>query len=75
MEDHRLIPTWEAARLLGLAPKTLAIWRTRGAGPSFVKLGAAVRYACADLAEFIAERKHARTDDKSGSAAASQIQP
>jgi hypothetical protein len=38
-----LRPT-EAARALGLHPQTLANLRHEGRGPSFVKLGAAVRY-------------------------------
>jgi predicted DNA-binding transcriptional regulator AlpA len=49
-----------AALELGVAPTTLAAWRSRGTGPSFVKLGAKlVRYRRADLAAFVAS--HRRT--------------
>ena len=30
-------------------PKTLANWRSRGTGPAFIKIGAAVRYAMTDV--------------------------
>jgi predicted DNA-binding transcriptional regulator AlpA len=43
-----------SARELGVAPATLAAWRSRGTGPTFVKLGAKlVRYRRADLSSFI----------------------
>lgn len=48
-----LLTTFEAARLLGISPGTLANWRSKGRGPVFVKLGAAVRYWQRDLAEFV----------------------
>jgi predicted DNA-binding transcriptional regulator AlpA len=34
----------QAAQHLGLSPKTLRNWRSRGEGPSFLRLGSAVRY-------------------------------
>lgn len=45
---------------LGIAPATLAAWRSRGTGPAFVKLGARlVRYRRADLSAYIAShRRH-----------------
>lgn len=39
-----LVDTAEAARLLGLAPITLAKLRVRGDGPPYVQLGRAIRY-------------------------------
>lgn len=40
----------DAAEYLGLAPATLARWRSVGTqGPAFRKFGGAVRYAKADL--------------------------
>jgi hypothetical protein len=49
-----------AASELGVAPATLAAWRSRGTGPAFVKLGAKlVRYRRADLSAYIAaHRRH-----------------
>lgn len=45
---------------LGIAPATLAAWRSRGTGPAFVKLGARlVRYRRADLSAYVAaHRRH-----------------
>jgi hypothetical protein len=42
----------EAARLLGLSPRTLQSWRTRGTGPRFCKIGRAVRYTRRALLKF-----------------------
>ena len=40
---------------LGVAPATLAAWRSRGTGPAFVKLGPRlVRYRRADLSTYVA---------------------
>lgn len=45
---RKLLTNAEAAAMLGLQPTTLEIWRTRGKGPKFVKLGfskqAPIRY-------------------------------
>jgi hypothetical protein len=44
----------DAAKYLGLATKTLAIWATQGKGPPFVKIGARCFYYRRDLDQFIA---------------------
>ena len=49
-----LLDTRQAAERLGLARATLAKIRLRGGGPPFVKLGAKVAYAAADLDGWIA---------------------
>jgi len=49
-----LVDEIEAARILNLSEKTLRRWRGAGRGPSFCKLGSAVRYSLADLDSFIA---------------------
>lgn len=45
----KLLTNSEAAAMLGLKPTTLEIWRTRGKGPKFIKLGgskqAPIRYS------------------------------
>lgn len=46
-----------AAAFLGLKPATLEIWRCRGEGPPFIKVGRVVRYSVADLREWLAERR------------------
>ena len=35
----------------GVSPGTLANWRVRGEGPTFIKIGGMVRYALADVIE------------------------
>lgn len=43
-----LLTNEEAAAMLGIKPNTLEIWRTKGKGPQFVKMGkqkqAPIRY-------------------------------
>jgi len=39
----------DAARLLAISHRTLQAWRRIGTGPSFVKLGRAVRYRKHDI--------------------------
>ena len=53
----RLINERVASELLGLSVITLRNWRFIGKGPSFVKLGRAVRYSYDDLKEYISQRK------------------
>jgi hypothetical protein len=54
LEVPRLLTTSEAARVLGMKPQTLAIWRCKKRYPlRFVKMGGAVRYLMADLAKFL----------------------
>jgi predicted DNA-binding transcriptional regulator AlpA len=49
----KLIGTKEAAEILGTTEGTLKSWRSRGLGPKWVKLGAAVRYDVEELLDFI----------------------
>jgi predicted DNA-binding transcriptional regulator AlpA len=45
----RYVRTHEAARLLGISPRTLEKYRCHGSGPTFRKLGGRVVYAIDDL--------------------------
>jgi len=45
----RYLRTAEAARFLGLSPRTLEKHRIYGTGPAYRKIGARVVYAVADL--------------------------
>lgn len=47
-----LLTTRQAARRLGLSPGTLQNWRWCGRGPTYVRLGRAVRYLETDLEQF-----------------------
>jgi hypothetical protein len=43
---------------LGIAKRqTLAVWRSRGVGPAYVKSGASVKYLRADVLAFIASNR------------------
>ena len=53
--DGRLT-TAGAAAYLGLAQKTLDMWRVQGIGPQFIKLGSRVFYFQHDLDTFISQR-------------------
>lgn len=52
-----LLTTEQAAILLGIKTNTLEIWRTKGKGPAFVKLGnakqAPVRYLKSTIVDWI----------------------
>jgi predicted DNA-binding transcriptional regulator AlpA len=60
-----LLTTKEAATLLGLKYGTLEIWRSKGQGPEFLKLGdsngAAVRYQRSVLTAWLAQRAYKST--------------
>ncbi|MEG8019897.1 helix-turn-helix domain-containing protein [Sphingomonas aerolata] len=47
-----LLTNTEAADYLKLSPRTLDRWRWAQRGPSFKKLGGAVRYTLTDLEKF-----------------------
>jgi hypothetical protein len=57
--DGRL-DTENAARFLGLSPKTLAIMRSSGTGPRFIKRGR-VFYFLEDLQGWISEQPRLRS--------------
>ena len=58
-----LLTVDQAAVYLGLARSTLNKWRCQGEGPSFVKLGRAVRYRTVDLEGFLERRISNSTSD------------
>jgi hypothetical protein len=47
------LDTEGAAEFVGLSKQQLELWRTQRQGPRFVKIGRAVRYAIADLRDFM----------------------
>jgi predicted DNA-binding transcriptional regulator AlpA len=47
--EKKFVMTPEAARLVGLSPRTLETFRCRGSGPVFRKIGGRVLYATDDL--------------------------
>lgn len=57
MSAKTLLPPFEAAEQLGVPVTTLADWRFRKKGPTFVKVGRLVRYDQADLDAWIEAQK------------------
>lgn len=59
------LDTFAAAAMLGISPSTARIWRVRGYGPKFHKLGPAkqspVIYLESDIVEWLETRKVAST--------------
>jgi excisionase family DNA binding protein len=52
-KQNQLLTTKQAAEILNLKKCTLEAWRHRGGGPSYARLGRAVRYRLSDLEKFI----------------------
>lgn len=46
------VKTVQAADILGLRPGTLEVWRSKGRGPRYLKIGKNVFYNIPDLDEF-----------------------
>ena len=63
---RRLLDETGAAEYLKLSPRTLQLWRRRGNGPAFVKLGAAVRYDARTLDSFIEAGTRSNTSEGAG---------
>jgi DNA-binding transcriptional MerR regulator len=61
--DGALLTTQDAAALLRVNPETLKVWRARGGGPRFAKLGRRVLYRQQDLEDFVARNLRASTSD------------
>ena len=62
-EEKEYLNPVEAARLLGLAPKTLARYRQTGKGPVFCRFGNRIRYRRVDLDDWAETRRRASTFD------------
>ncbi len=61
--QDRLLNEVEAARFLGLRPRTLQNWRWSGEGPPFVRVSnRAIRYRISDLRRWVEERVVTTTD-------------
>lgn len=46
----------DVAELLKVRRQTLAVWRIKGLGPTFIKVGRAVRYRRADVDRWLDDR-------------------
>ena len=67
-----LLDNEQTATLLGIKPNTLEIWRTKGRGPSFVKMGstkqAPIRYQRSVVMHWLHEQSFASTSGYSDAA-------
>ena len=52
-EPEDLLTCSQAAELFGVKDQTLAAWRHKGTGPSYIKIGSGVRYKLSAIYEFI----------------------
>lgn len=62
----RYVRTHEAARILGISPRTLEKYRCHGSGPTFRKLGGRVVYAVDDLQAWAERGAVTSTSDPRG---------
>jgi predicted DNA-binding transcriptional regulator AlpA len=61
-DTFQLLTEEDAGKLLRLSPATLRNMRTKGRGPSFIKVGGLVRYRLTDLMDWIESRVRRTTD-------------
>ena len=64
--DHKneLLTTGETAVLLRLQPQTLRVWRYRGGGPRYLKIGNRVVYSRQDIEAWLSTRRRTSTSDQ-----------
>ena len=63
-ENIHYMTTPQVAAYLGLSPRTLESYRTRGVGPAFHVFGGAVRYLLSDVVKWAStRRRHSTSDD------------
>lgn len=60
----RYLRTPEAARMVGLSPRTLEKHRTFGTGPTYLKLGGRILYTAEDLQRWIDRGVRSSTSDE-----------
>ncbi len=61
MTEPLVIDEEDAAKALGLSPRTLQRWRVEGIGPKYRKLGRRIGYTEADLREFLERSRRTST--------------
>lgn len=61
LETDRLVDEREAASILDVKSQTMSVWRLRGCGPAFFKIGRLVKYRLSDLASYIESRRCTNT--------------
>lgn len=59
---NKLLDETAAAQMLNLQPRTLTRWRWSGKGPTYCKIGGAIRYRISDLEAFVIKNRIAAND-------------
>jgi hypothetical protein len=71
VELNELLTNEQTAAMLGIKPNTLEIWRCKGKGPAFCKLGthpsSPIRYQRSRVVAWIEANTHASTTSVSAS--------
>ena len=62
-DDTCFMKTAQVAAYLGLSPRTLESYRSRGGGPPFYVLGSVVRYLLSDVMKWASTRRRNSTSD------------
>ena len=62
--EPRDIAEADAAKIVGLAPSTLAKMRSRGDGPPYIKTGRIVRYPVRELRAWLSSRTFRSEPDR-----------
>ena len=62
-ENTGFMKTSQVAAYLGLSPRTLESYRTRGVGPPFYVIGSVVRYLLSDVLKWASSRRRNSTSD------------
>lgn len=74
VELDDLLSNEQTAAILGIKPNTLEIWRCKGKGPAFIKLGthpsSPIRYERSRVAAWLAGNTHTSTSSVSAAARA-----
>ncbi len=63
MQQQQRLGTHDAARFLGVSPRTLEKKRLTGDGPPFLKIGRRVLYDIRDLEDYLASCRRRSTSD------------
>lgn len=59
----RLITARDMCRQVGIATQTAAVWRLRGFGPRFIKVGSRVMYETSEVSRWLVSRGRKSTSD------------
>ncbi len=67
-EPTQLLTSAQTAKLIGVKPQTLRLWRLQGRGPSYIRLGdspkAGVRYSELDILDWLKARRFSSTSEE-----------